>query len=252
MINRVERLLANIQELAPSITSRVAETEAGRRIPPDLVEALRSIGIFRMFVPQSHGGLELDMQAALEIFRALSRIDGSLGWTAMIGGAHGIFASFLPRDTYEQIYQNGPDVIIAGSAQPVGRAEPVAGGWRVNGRWPFASGCQHAQWMFGFPRHDRRRKATLRTGRRGRAAAGPRRLPTGTRLADRGHLVRRRTQGYWEPSHHTQRHDRLGGEFLRSRERLAVLGGTALSSRAATASVDARRCLRRYSRGRLA
>jgi alkylation response protein AidB-like acyl-CoA dehydrogenase len=150
MITRTQRLLANIQELAPGITSRAAEIEAGRRMPPDLVEALRSIGIFRMFVPQSHGGLELDMPAALEIFAAISRIDGSVGWTAMIGGAHGIFAPLLPRDTYEQVYQNGPDVIIAGSNQPVGRAEAVDGGWRVNGRWPFASGCQHAQWMFGF------------------------------------------------------------------------------------------------------
>jgi alkylation response protein AidB-like acyl-CoA dehydrogenase len=149
MTNRTQRLLANIRELAPAITSRAAEIEAGRRMPPDLVETLRSIGIFRMFVPQSHGGLELDLPAALEIFRALSRIDGSVGWTAMIGGAHGIFAPLLPRDTYEQVYQNGPDVIIAGSAPPVGRAEAVAGGWRVNGRWPFASGCQHAEWMFG-------------------------------------------------------------------------------------------------------
>jgi alkylation response protein AidB-like acyl-CoA dehydrogenase len=41
-------------------------------------------------------------------------------------------------------------VIIAGSAQPAGTAEAAAGGWRVNGRWPFASGCQHAAWMFGF------------------------------------------------------------------------------------------------------
>ena len=55
---------------------------------PDLVEALRSIGIFRMFVFQSHGGLELDLPAALEIFGALSRIDGSVGWISMIGGAH--------------------------------------------------------------------------------------------------------------------------------------------------------------------
>jgi len=149
-MTRTQRLLANIRELAPGITSRAAEIEAGRRMPPDLVEALRSIGIFRMFVPQSHGGLELDMPAALEIFAALSRIDGSVGWTAMIGGAHGIFAPLLPRETYEQVYQNGPDVIIAGSAQPIGRAEPAPGGWRVNGRWPFASGCQHAQWMFGF------------------------------------------------------------------------------------------------------
>ena len=150
MIARTQRLLANIQELAPDITSRAAEIEAGRRMPPDLVEALRSIGIFRIFVPQSHGGLELDMPAALEVFGALSRIDGSVGWISMIGGTHGMFTPLLPRDTYERVYQDGPDVIIAGSAQPVGIAEAVAGGWRVSGRWPFASGCQHAEWMFGF------------------------------------------------------------------------------------------------------
>jgi len=149
MTNPAERLLADIRELATAISSRAAEIEAGRRMPPDLVEALRSIGIFRMFVPQSHGGLELDMPAALEIFGALSRIDGSVGWTAMIGGGCDMFASLLPRDTYEQVYENGPDVIIAGTVQPAGRAEAVAGGWRVNGRWPFASGCQHADWMFG-------------------------------------------------------------------------------------------------------
>jgi indole-3-acetate monooxygenase len=150
MTNAAKRLLANIRELAPSITSRAAEIEAGRRMPPDLVEALKSIGVFRIFVPQSHGGLELDLPAALEIIGALSRIDGSVGWTAMIGGGCDMFASLLPRDTYEQVYQNGPDVIIAGAAQqPAGTAEAVAGGWRVNGRWAFASGCQHADWMFG-------------------------------------------------------------------------------------------------------
>jgi alkylation response protein AidB-like acyl-CoA dehydrogenase len=149
MTNPAERLLADIRELATGISSRAAEIEAGRRMPPDLVEALKSIGIFRMLVPQSHGGLELDMPAALEIFGALSRIDGSVGWTAMIGGGCDMFASLLPRETYEQVYQNGPDVIIAGTVQPAGRAEAVAGGWRVNGRWPFASGCQHADWMFG-------------------------------------------------------------------------------------------------------
>jgi alkylation response protein AidB-like acyl-CoA dehydrogenase len=100
MTNGAERLLANIRELAPAITSRAAEIEAGRRMPPDLVQALRSIGIFRIFVPQSHGGLELDMPTALEILGALSRIDGSVGWTAMIGGGCDLFAPLLPRDTY--------------------------------------------------------------------------------------------------------------------------------------------------------
>jgi alkylation response protein AidB-like acyl-CoA dehydrogenase len=150
MTQTAQGLLADIRELAPHVTSRAAEIETGRRIPPDLVEALRSIGVFRMFVPQSHGGLELDLPSALEVIGALGRLDGSLGWTAMIGAGSAIFVPYLPRETYDQVYQNGPDMIIAASAQPAGTAEAVPGGWRINGRWPFMSGCQHADWILGF------------------------------------------------------------------------------------------------------
>src|SRR5258707_15198591 len=128
MTNTAKRLLAEIQALAPGISSRAAEIEAGRRVPPDLVEALRSIGVFRMFVPQSHGGLELDLPAALEIFGALSRIDGSVGWIAMIGAGCDLFASRLPRETYGQVYRNGPAGLGAGSAHPGGTAEAAGGG----------------------------------------------------------------------------------------------------------------------------
>lgn len=86
MTNTPARLLADIHALAHEITSRAAEIEAGRRIPIDLVEALRSIGVFRTFVPRSHGGLELDLPAAVDIIRALGKIDGSVGWTAMVAG----------------------------------------------------------------------------------------------------------------------------------------------------------------------
>jgi alkylation response protein AidB-like acyl-CoA dehydrogenase len=55
----------------------------------------------------------------------------------------------LPRETFEQIYQSGPDVVIAGSAVPTGAASRDHTGWRVTGRWPFASGCQQADWLLG-------------------------------------------------------------------------------------------------------
>jgi alkylation response protein AidB-like acyl-CoA dehydrogenase len=150
MTDSAKRLLADIEKMAPDLRARAAEIEAARRIPLDLVEALRSIGLFRMLVPRSHGGLELDLPTALAIIAALSRIDGSIGWTAMIAGGTSLFASLLPRETYERAYGNGPDTIIAGSSTPAGTAEAVAGGWRVNGRWPFLSGCQHAEWIGGF------------------------------------------------------------------------------------------------------
>src|SRR3982075_2225243 len=149
MSQTAQRLLADIRELAPHVTSRAAEIETERRIPLDLVEALRSIGVFRMFVPQSHGGLELDLPTALEVIGALGRLDGSLAWTAMIGAGSAIFVPYLPPETYDHVYRNGPDMIIAASAQPAGTAEAVPGGWRIKGRWPFMSGCQHADWILG-------------------------------------------------------------------------------------------------------
>jgi indole-3-acetate monooxygenase len=132
------------------ILADAAEIEAERSIPLDLIDALRSIGVFRMFAPQSHHGLELDPAGGLAVITALAKIEGSVGWSAMIGSAGGLFATLLPRETYDRVYRDGPDVIIAGSIQPAGRAERAAGGWRVNGRWPFASGCLHADWMVGF------------------------------------------------------------------------------------------------------
>ena len=92
------------------------------------MQKLRSIGVFRMLAPRSHGGLELDLPAAVEILTALARIDGSVGWCATITSGASIVAALLPPQTYEQIYRNGPDVILAGSATtPGGTAEAAPG-----------------------------------------------------------------------------------------------------------------------------
>jgi indole-3-acetate monooxygenase len=144
MTSAAKSLLADIQSIAPDIAARAAEIEAGRGIPIDLVEALRSVGVFRLLVPRSHGGLEFELPEALEVIAAFSKIEGSVGWIAMIAGGTQLLAPLLPRETYDQVYRNGPDVIIAGSNQPAGTAEAISGGWRVSGRWPFASGSQHA------------------------------------------------------------------------------------------------------------
>ena len=150
MTSTAKSLLADIQSLAPDIAARAAEIEAGRGIPIDLVKDLRSVGVFRLLVPRSHDGLELELSQAVEVIAALSKIEGSVGWIAMIAGGTQLLAPLLPRETYDQVYRNGPDVIFAGSNQPAGTAEATSGGWRVSGRWPFASGSQHADWIAGY------------------------------------------------------------------------------------------------------
>jgi alkylation response protein AidB-like acyl-CoA dehydrogenase len=147
----IERLstVDAVRALAPTISARAEEIEKGRRLPLDLVDELVSAGCFRALVPRSHGGDELDLTPFLEMLELLADADGSVGWTVAIGAAVPVIAGHLPAATFDEVYAGGPDVLGAGSFNPKGRATPVDGGYRVSGQWPFASGCQHAQWFIG-------------------------------------------------------------------------------------------------------
>ncbi len=142
-------LLGAVLDLAPSISARSAEIDTARRLPLDLLGQLTDAGCFRMFVPKSHGGLDIDVPASMEIIEMLASADGSTGWVVMIGSETPMFLALLSRKHFDSLYANGPDVITAGGFAPRGQAELVDGNYRVSGRWGFASGCQHSQWLFG-------------------------------------------------------------------------------------------------------
>jgi indole-3-acetate monooxygenase len=142
-------LLGSVRDLVPSISARSAEIDAARRLPLDLIAQLKAAGCFRMFVPKSHGGLDIDVPASMEIIETLASADGSTGWVVMIGCETPMLLALLSRQHFDSIYASGPDIVIAGAFAPRGHAELVESNYRVSGRWGFASGCQHSQWLFG-------------------------------------------------------------------------------------------------------
>lgn len=141
------KLLHAVRELAPAITARLPEIESGKRVPQDLLARLKAAGFFRMFVPASHGGEDLDLLGGMEVLEALGRVDGSTGWTVMLGSESPHLLSLLPRHHFEQVYAKGPDIVLGGAFNAQGQAEQVDGGWRVTGHWNFSSGCQHADYL---------------------------------------------------------------------------------------------------------
>lgn len=142
-------LLDAAQNLASTISGRAAEIEAARRLPPDVVDSLVAAGCFRMLLPRSHGGGGIEFPAAMRVLEALSRADGSVGWTVMIGACSWCDLAGLPRASFDALYAPGPDVITGGAFSPSGTAVPVEGGYRIRGRWAFASGCEHCTWVYG-------------------------------------------------------------------------------------------------------
>ena len=135
-------------ELAPLARRAALDTERDRRLADELVEELRRSGVFRLCVPRTIGGVEghvLDLLAAVE---AVARGDGSAGWCAAIGATSGALATYLPEPAAREVYGD-PGVISGGVFAPLGRATPVGDGYRVSGRWPFASGVNHCDWLMG-------------------------------------------------------------------------------------------------------
>jgi alkylation response protein AidB-like acyl-CoA dehydrogenase len=141
-------LVRAAQALAPQIRVAVDAIERDRRLPANLVQALAKAGLFRILVPRALGGLEVDPLTMMRVVEELAAADGSVGWCVMIGAQFGALSAFLPPEAAAEIFAD-PLVIVAGSATPPGRALPVAGGYRVSGRWTLASGCQHCTWLTG-------------------------------------------------------------------------------------------------------
>ena len=137
------------RRLAPSITARADEIEAGRRVPRDLLDELIAAGVFRVLRPATHGGVGADLPGAMRVYEALARADASVGWTVMIGSGSWCDLAALPPAAFDELFSDAPDVITAGAFSPTGSIAAAGDGYRATGRWGFASGCEHADWIYG-------------------------------------------------------------------------------------------------------
>jgi len=141
--------VATARGFRDEIRDRADQIERGRRLPPDLAARMAAAGMFRLLVPQNLGGLEVHPRAFFDTLAETACADGAVGWCQMIGATTGILSASLTEHWAGVIYGGNPDCISTGVTAPLGRAEPVDGGYRVTGRWPFGSGSQVSDWICG-------------------------------------------------------------------------------------------------------
>jgi alkylation response protein AidB-like acyl-CoA dehydrogenase len=144
----MEAVVAAAQSIAAVAADYAAEAERERRLPRPVVEAIATADLFRLCVPAALGGLEAHPAVMVEAVETISTGDGSAGWCLAIGATSGLLAAYLPEPAASEIYGRAGS-IAGGVFAPMGHAKPLDGGFRVNGRWPFASGCQHCDWLMG-------------------------------------------------------------------------------------------------------
>lgn len=143
-----EALVDCAEKLLPELRARTAETEALRQLPKTSVRSLIDGGLTRALQPTRFGGSGLGVSTHVALTSTLAHACVSTGWCEFVWCGHNKLLTAYPETAQEAVWGDDPETMISASLAPVGRAEPGDGGMRISGRWSFASGCDHADWLF--------------------------------------------------------------------------------------------------------
>src|SRR5206468_3002437 len=127
-------VLAAVKARAPRLRAASDEVESERSLTEPLVPAMADAGLYRLYLPRSLGGGELDPLTYFDVIEALAQAESVAGWSVLIStGALTITARGLPDDVLSAMFTSPRDAIMAGSGPPKGRAHAVPGGYRLTG-----------------------------------------------------------------------------------------------------------------------
>jgi alkylation response protein AidB-like acyl-CoA dehydrogenase len=138
--------VARARELADPIADAAATIEQERRIPGALLDRLHEARLFRMLLPRSVGGDEVEPGTYLRAVEETGRHDGSVAWCLFQACSSSLLAAYLAPEVARTIFAD-PRAVMSWGPPSASKAAAAPGGYRVSGRWNFSSGCRHATWL---------------------------------------------------------------------------------------------------------
>jgi len=139
-------LVDRARKLAPLLEREARESELLRHPTDAAMTALCEAGIFELMVPESYGGLGLDLDTFLEVGLALAEGDASLSWVSTFYIEHNWMLCQFPEAFQKELFADRSFVLAPATIAPNGRAQREAGGFRLNGRWQWATGAHNGEW----------------------------------------------------------------------------------------------------------
>jgi alkylation response protein AidB-like acyl-CoA dehydrogenase len=138
--------IARARGLTPLLARAAPRIDAACELPQDVLDAMHAQGMFRLLVPRSVGGAELDPVTYVQCVEAIAAGDASVAWCMNQGSGCSMSAGYLERHVALEVFGGDRDVLAWGMGTDA-RAVRVSGGWRISGNWAFASGSRHATWL---------------------------------------------------------------------------------------------------------
>lgn len=141
--------IARARALMPALDAAGPRIDADKCVPPELLDALFDARLFRMLLPRSVGGAEVDLPTFFEVVQIIAQGDASVAWSVAQSNGCGMSAAYLDPAVARAMFGDARAVLSWGFPQGPCRMTPVEGGWRVTGTWGFGSGSRHSTWVGG-------------------------------------------------------------------------------------------------------
>jgi alkylation response protein AidB-like acyl-CoA dehydrogenase len=142
------QLFESIHDIGSILRKHVEEEEMNRRLSKEVLNCLRDNNLFKLFVPASFGGLELDPLTVASLVEEVATYNTAAAWSMMVANTSAFWCSRLPDEGIEKIYGDNPNALVAGAFHPPMSATPTNGGYLINGRSPLTSNAHEADWIF--------------------------------------------------------------------------------------------------------
>ncbi|ETX03167.1 MAG: hypothetical protein ETSY2_34025 [Candidatus Entotheonella gemina] len=139
--------LDTAHDLADRISAHTDRIDSERQLPPEITGEMADKGLFRLLIPPSLGGAQLDHPDFLKIVEIFAEVDASAAWCLNQNNVFAINSTRMDKETAHKLYQDPRLVITNGPPTPASQAVPTEGGYRLSGRWNFSSGIPHATWV---------------------------------------------------------------------------------------------------------
>lgn len=139
-------MLERVGSLEALLRANAERARKERRIPGENVQALQQAGFFLALQPARWGGYELDPQDFFRMQLAIARCCMSTAWASGIVAVHAFQVALMDSRAQQDVWGGSIHERISSSYAPMGKVEPVEGGFRLSGRWGWSSGCDHCSW----------------------------------------------------------------------------------------------------------
>ena len=141
-----ETLLADAAALVPALAAREAATSLGRSVSRETITDFHRTGILRVMQPRRFGGHQASFDIFSQIAETLAEGCAASAWVYAVLAEHQWIIACMHEQAQTDVWGDNPQAVASSSLAPRETAQRTTGGWRLSGRFPFSSGCHHAQW----------------------------------------------------------------------------------------------------------